>query len=101
MRFFSKLTIFCNICFLLAVVIWYFEMHKKHPEGNNGQLIPLPWLEGTLVILGYGAIIINLFFLLVVFIIKSFQINVQIPAWIIIFNIVLFGCQVYFHFFLK
>ena len=100
MRFFSKLTIFCNICFLVAVVIWYVEMNKKHTEGN-GQLIPLPWLEGTLVIIGYGAIIINLFFLLVVFIIKSFQINVQIPAWIIIFNILLFGCQVYFHFFLK
>lgn len=100
MRFFSKLTVLCNICFILAVAIWYMEMHKKHTE-SNGQLIPLPWLESTLVILGYGAIIINFFYLLVVFIIKAFRLKVKIPAWMIIFNILCFAAQVYFHFYLK
>jgi hypothetical protein len=27
--------------------------------------------------------------------------NIRIPKWIVIFNIVIFCCQVYFHFFFK
>lgn len=100
MRFFSKLTVLCNICFLVAVVLWYFEVHNK-PLGSTAQVLPLSWLEGTLVILGYGAIIVNTLFLLLCFIFTAFKVSVQIPRWIIIFNIVIFCCQIYFHFFLK
>jgi len=92
MRFFSKLTVLMNFCFLAAVIIWYIEMNKKHAE-SNGQLIPLPWLEGTLVILGYGAIIVNLFFLLVDFIITAFRFELKIPRWIIILNVVVLACR--------
>lgn len=100
MRFFSKLAVLCNVCFLFAVVFWYIEMHKKQ-EGADVRVIPLPWLESTLVILGYGAIIVNLLFLLIYFIIVSLKVNVKIPKWMIIFNVILFCCQVYFHFFYK
>jgi hypothetical protein len=100
MRFFSKITVLCNICFLLAVVLRYVETFKK-PAGSTDQVIPLPWLEGTLVILGYGAIIVNTLFLLLAFIFVAFKMTVKIPRWIIIFNIVIFCCQVYFHFFFK
>ena len=100
MRFFSKFTVLCNLCFLLSVIFWYIEMHNKH-EGSNEQVIQLPWLESTLVILGYGAIIVNLFFLLTVFIFTSLKVKTKIPKWMIIFNMVLFFCQVYFHFFFK
>ncbi|MBL0056621.1 MAG: hypothetical protein IPP31_10630 [Chitinophagaceae bacterium] len=101
MRFFSKLTVLCNICFLFAVLFWYLEMSKRDPGGRADQLIPLPWLEGTLVILGYGAIIVNLLFLLVCFIYGAFKVKMNFPKWMLIFNIVLFGCQVYFHFYFK
>ena len=100
MRFFSKFAVLCNFCFLASVVFWYIEMHKQQP-GNNAQVIQLPWLESTLVILGYGAIIVNLFFLLIWFIVTSFKVDTKIPKWMIIFNVVMFGCQVYFHFFYK
>ena len=100
MRFFSKLTVLCNICFLAAVVLWFIEMNKKR-QGSNEQAIPLPWMESTLVILGYGAIIINALFLLICFIFYSLKGDLKIPRWIIIFNIVIFCCQVYFHFLLK
>jgi len=100
MRFFSKLALLCNICFLLSVVFWYIEMHKQQ-SGNTDKIIPLPWLEGTLVIIGYGAIIVNLLFLLVWFIFTSLKVESKIPKWIIIFNVVLFCAQVYFHFFYK
>ncbi len=100
MRFFSKFTVLCNACFLLAVVFRYIEMHNTY-EGGTEQILPLPWLQGTLVILGYGAIIVNALFMLLYFIFVSLKMNIQVPKWIVIFNIVIFCCQVYFHFFFK
>lgn len=100
MRFFSKIVVFCNACFLISVVLWYIEVHNK-TEGSNIAVLPLPWLEGTLVILGYGAIIINFFFLVLYMIWFSFKMEIKIPRWIIIFNIIMFCCQVYFHFIFK
>ena len=99
MRFFSKITVLFNACFLVAVVFWYLE--KQPHEGSATQVMPLPWLEGTFVILGYTAIIVNVLFLLLAFIFYSFKMNIKIPRWIIIFNVIIFCCQVYFHFFLK
>lgn len=98
MRFFSKFTVLCNCCFLAAMVFRYFEMQKK-PHGNNDQLIQLPWLESTLVTLGYGAIIVNVLFLLVYFIFVSLKVKVQVPKWMFIFNLLAFFAQVYFFFF--
>lgn len=100
MRFFSKFTVLCNVCFLASVVLWYFEVHNK-PPGSTDQVIPLSWLEGSLVILGYGAIIVNTLFLLLALIFTAFKVNLKLSRRIIIFNIVIFCCQVYFHFFLK
>lgn len=101
MRFFSKLTFLCNVSFLLAVVFRYIELHNTYEGGGTEQILPLPWLQGTLVILGYGAIIVNALFLLLYFIFVSLKMNIQIPKWIVIFNIVIFCCQLYFHFFFK
>ena len=100
MRFFSKITFILNLCFLVAVVFWFLEMHQQQP-GNSGRVIRLPAVENSFVILGYGAIIVNLFFLLVCFIYAAFKINSKVPRWIIIFNLVLFCCQVFFHFIYK
>ena len=100
MRFFSKITVLFNASFLLYVILWYIEKHNKH-EGNATQVLPLPWLEGTFVILGYTAIIVNVLFLLLTFIFYSFKTNIKIARWIIIFNIIIFCCQVYFHFIFK
>jgi hypothetical protein len=100
MRFFAKLAVLCNLCFIAAVVFWYIEMHKRS-EGGSVRVIQLPWLESTLVILGYGAIIVNLLFFLVWFIFTALKVESKIPKWMLIFNVLLFGCQVYFHFFYK
>lgn len=99
MRFFSKIAVLFNVCFLVALVLRYLE--KQPHEGKAMQVMPLPWLEGTFVILGYTAIIVNVLFLLLVFIFYSLKANINIPRWIIIFNIIILCCQVYFHFILK
>ena len=100
MRFFSKITVFCNACFLAAVIFWFIEKGKQR-QGDSSQVLPLPWFENTLVILGYSAIIVNTLFLLLYFIFFSFKMDIKIPRWIIIFNIIIFCCQVYFHFIFK
>lgn len=100
MRLFSKIAVLFNISFLLYVILWYIESHKTY-EGKSLQAIPLPWLEGSFVILGYVAILVNTLFLLLTFIFYAFKTNTKIPRWIIIFNIVIFCCQVFFHFILK
>jgi len=100
LRFFSKIAVLFNACFLVYVVLWYIEKHNDY-EGNATQILPLPWLEGTFVILGYTAIIVNVLFLLLTFIFYSLKMNIKITRWIIIFNIIIFCCQVYFHFILK
>lgn len=100
MRFFSKITVLFNASFLMAVLFRYIEKTKDY-EGNAAQILPLPWLEGTFVVLGYTAIIVNVLFLLLTFIFYSFKSNVTIPRWIIIFNVIIFCCQVYFHFIYK
>jgi heme A synthase len=100
MRFFSKITVLFNACFLLYVVFWYIEKHQQY-EDKAAQIMPLPWLKGSFVVLGYSAILVNVLFLLLIFIFYSFKANIKIPRWIIIFNIIIFCCQVYFHFILK
>lgn len=100
MRLFSKIAVLFNVSFLLYVILWYIESHKTY-EGKSVQAIPLPWLEGSFVILGYIAILVNTLFLLLAFIFYAFKTNIKIPRWIIIFNIVIFCCQVFFHFILK
>lgn len=82
MRFFSKLTVIFNICFLAAVVFWYIEVHNR-TGGNTDPVLRLPWLEGSLVILGYLAIVVNALFLLLYFIFYSFKVNMLVPRWII------------------
>ena len=98
MRFFSKLTVLCNCCFLVAVVMWYLEFHKKH-VGINDKIIQLSWLENSLVTLGYGAIIVNVLFLLIYFIFAVFEVQKKVAKWMIVFNIIVFFGQVYFFFF--
>lgn len=78
--------------------MWYLEFHKKH-VGPNDRVIQLPWLENSLVTLGYGAIIVNVLFLLICFIFTAFKVQMKVAKWMIVFNILIFGGQVYFFFF--
>lgn len=65
MRFFAKFTAICNICFLAYVVLRFIELQQKK-QGWNGELIPLPYVQNILVILGFLAIFINFVFNLLV-----------------------------------
>ncbi len=85
---------------MVSVVLWYIEMQNKIQD-NTGLILQVPWIESTLIILGYGAIIVNAVFLLLYLIVFSFKKEIKIPRWIIIFNLILLGFQIYFHFIFK
>ncbi len=99
MRFFSRIVLICNICFIISVLLRFIELSKRS-HGNTDAAIGFQPLEATLVILGYGAIIINaLFFILAIYGILRKKI-MFIPRWIVLFNLLIFPVQVYYHFFL-
>ena len=63
MRFFSKLTFICNICFIAAVIYRFADVAKQENRHLNA-LMPLEPLQGSIVLLGYGSILINFIFIL-------------------------------------
>jgi len=96
MRFFSKIVFICNLCFIVAVILRYVE-YSGEVKGNRNSAIPLPWLESTLVTLGYGAVIFNIAFLLSYIILILMGKHKILPQWLVIFNIVLLVLQgIYF-----
>jgi hypothetical protein len=98
MRFFSKITFICNLCFAASVILRFVENAKKKDEAFTGLVLAKP-LESTLVVLGYGAIIINTFFLIACLFLLAAKKIKQIPKWIVIANLVFFVIQVYYFFF--
>jgi hypothetical protein len=98
MRFFSRIVLICNCCFIIAVILRLIEKYRR-AQGNFDGAIPFQPLESTLVILGYGAVFIN-----VVFVILSLYWLVakklsSIPRWIVLFNVFMFPLQVYYFFY--
>jgi hypothetical protein len=70
----------------------------KRSKGNINAAIPLPFLENTLVLLGYSAIFINIVFaLLSLYWLVSGKINL-LPRWIVLFNLVMFPIQLCYFF---
>jgi hypothetical protein len=98
MRFFSRVTFICNICFIIAIILRWVEIGRR-AKGNFNGAIQFQPLEATLVILGYGAVFINLFFFLfAIFWLLTKKLQL-IPRWIVLFNILILPFQVYFFFF--
>jgi hypothetical protein len=113
MRFFSKITFICNCCFVAAVILrWVENANKKNADFSGA--IKLQPLESTLVVLGYGAIFVNLLFLISQLFVKrttakpasvvqqaAMTVNVKkmVPRWLIWINLLFFIAQIYYFFF--
>jgi len=98
MHFFSKIVFICNLCFIAAVILRWIENANKQQGNFDGGLILQP-LQSTLVVLGYGAIIVNIVFnitCLLFFVSKTVQ---PVSKWLIWFNFLLLLIQVYYFFF--
>jgi hypothetical protein len=100
MRFFNKFVFICNICFFAAAILRLVEISRKS-QGVDGTVIRLPVLEGSIVVLGYLAIIFNLFYFLALLWRFVAGRGWVMPKWMSLFNAILLPVQVWYFFFTK
>ena len=99
MRFFSKIVFICNCCFIAAVILRFVENANKKKGNFDGNIILQP-LESTFVVLGYGAIFINLVFnLFVLVMLSQKKSDFKISKWLIWTSFIFFIIQIYYFFF--
>ncbi len=99
MRFFSKIVFICNICFLISLLMRYIEIHRT---ASHDAVIALPWVEATVVVLGFiVAILLNAAFVFIVLYRKSIRKHVPVPLFIIIFNMLLLPVEIWQQFFMR
>lgn len=101
MRIFNKFVLICNICCIAAAILRYVEMSNKAAGTHAGNLIPLPWLQNSIVILGYGAIIVNTIFVLCYALGYAARRKKLAPVFVTGFNVAMLPLQVVYFFFLK
>lgn len=97
MRFFAKIVLICNLCFIASVILRFGEKSYA-AKGITDHGIPLPFLEGTIAVLGELAMIINIFFCAIAVILILMKKIKQIPLWIVIFNFIVLLAQIYWFF---
>jgi hypothetical protein len=98
MRFFARVTFLLNLCFIAFGVLRYFENKKQVSSGNMNNIIPLSYIEGTLVVLGLIAVVVNLIFCLIN-LPKLFKKNApNVERWIIGANFIFLVCQFLYFF---
>ena len=94
MRFFSKFVFICNLCFIVTVVMHFAELNNK-AKGKTDVAIPLPFVEGSMAVLGLISLLVNAlfcFFVLISLVAKSQR---QVPRWMIIFNFIALLAEIY------
>lgn len=98
MRFFAKLVLLFNACFLATIPLRIYELSYKisNPDKAFTGALKVKPLESTLVILGYSAIFINIIFLLLVLILGKRKL---LPQWLFWSNMVILFIQLYYFFF--
>lgn len=98
MRFFSRLVFICNVCFIIGMIFRFIELRPANVDHN--AVIPLPFLEGSIAVLGlFLAVLINTAFVFIILFRKSIRRHVNVPRFIIWFNILLLPVQIWYHFF--
>ena len=97
MKLFSKLTFISNICFILFIILRYVDLNNKKVKVDD-NISPLPFITGSLVVLGQLAIFINIIFCLVALILMCSKKLKQIPQWLVIGNFLMLLLQFYYFF---
>ena len=100
MRFLNKFIFICNICFLGAAILRLVEISRKS-QGVTGTVVPLPALQGSIVVLGYLAIVFNLLFFIVVLTRLVAGKGWVMPKWMCLFNAIMLPVQGWYFFFSK
>jgi hypothetical protein len=97
MKLFSRISFICNLGFLVFVVLGFIELNRSANK-RGGGIIPLPFVTGTLVILGQLAIFVNLVFCLVTAGRRASRKPVAVPKWLLAANFMFLILEVYYFF---
>jgi hypothetical protein len=99
MRFFSRVVFLCNCCFIIAVILRFVELRTRTKGAGGDLALKFQPLESTVVVLGYGAIFVNIVYVfLSLYWLGTGKIR-SVPRWLLLFNLLLFPLQVYYFFF--
>ena len=98
MRFFARFTLICNLCFVASIPLRLMEINSKMNNATNGSVKLNPAIS-SIVVLGWIAIFINLFFAILFIARYSSKKMNGIPRWIVYFNLILLPVQIYYYFF--
>jgi len=96
--FFSRLTIICNIAFLLFIFLGQMEA-KKPVTRNVDTVVPVSYFKDIIITLGVSAILINLLMCItysVIIIIGKYK---MLPKWLASINLVFLIFQFFYFFF--
>ncbi len=98
MRIFSKVTLLCNICFLVSVWLCFVQNTHKVYNNSNDIILSQP-VEGTIVIMGYGAILVNFVFTSMVSYYYLTKTMHKVSRFIIFLNFLFLILEIYYFFF--
>lgn len=97
-RFLSRFTLICNICFLLFVLFSYLEVNA--PKGAVADMAArIPFFKELIIVLGFSAIVINSIMCITYLILILLKKKTMIPKWTGIFNVFLLIAEVYYFIF--
>ncbi len=95
MKLFSRLTFICNISFVVFVLLQYIEINNRRHKIED-SVIPLPFVTGTLVVLGQLAIFVNLLFTVSILVMAVLKKPKPLPRWLVYTNIAFFVVQLFY-----
>jgi hypothetical protein len=94
MRFFSKFAFICNLCFIVFVIMELLESGNKG-KGNVNVAMPLEFLKGTLVVLGFVSLLVSALFCFFIFVSMVAKSLGRPPRWMVIFNFIALLAEIY------
>ena len=97
MKIFSKFVFICNLCFIVSVVMHFVHLSYT-AKGKIDAAFPLPFVEGTMAVLGLLSLLVNAIFCCIVLGLLVAKKQQQIPRWIIVFNFILLLAEIYWYF---
>ena len=95
-RSLARVTLICNICFVVCVIIRAMEEREK-VNGMPGNLLPIPFVKELIIILGFLAIFINAIMTLIC-VVLLLRKRLEIPLWLVVINFLFLLIEIYFNF---
>ncbi len=96
--FLSRITLICNIAFLLFAFFRWNEL-KRSANAGGDNLVHVPLFKELIIILGVCAIIINLLMAIIYLIMLVRGKIKHIPLWLLVVNFIFLILQILYFFF--